>query len=69
MGVVGIPIIDLNLWMTWQLILEEVNLLVSNSYKTVVISDIPVQNQLIPAEHLKTEYIENKTRSSVSNFT
>ena len=44
-------------------ILEQVNLLLvgltSHSYKTAVRSDIPVHNQLIPAEHLKTkEYLE-----------
>ena len=44
-------------------ILKKVNLLLvglaSHSYKTAVRSDIPVNNQFIPAEHLQTkEYLE-----------
>ena len=44
-------------------ILEKVNLLLvglaSHSYKTGVRSGIPVHNQFIPAEHLKTkDYLE-----------
>ena len=43
--------------------LEKINLLLegflSHSYKTAVRSDIPVLNQFIPAEHLKTkEYLD-----------
>ena len=70
-------------------ILEKVNLLLvglaSHSFKTDIRSDIPVHNQFIPAEHLKTkEYLEKikdwtkeqkmilnqkKTKVMIFNFT
>ena len=70
-------------------VLEKVNLLLvglaSHSFKTDIRSDIPVHNQFIPAEHLKTkEYLEKikdwtkkqkmilnqkKTKVMIFNFT
>ena len=65
-----IHIIDLDLWMT---LIEKVNLLLiglaSRSYKTAVGSDIPVHDQFIQAESLKTkEYIKNKGLDNKENL-
>ena len=65
-----IQIIDLDLWMT---IIEKVNLLLiglaSRSYKTAVGSDIPVHDQFIQAESLKTkEYIKNEGLDNKENL-
>ena len=54
-------------------ILEKVNLLLvgflSHSYKTAVRSDIPVLNQFIPAEHLKTkEYLDSLIKKAYSRM-